>query len=725
MKLETKQAFFRTFFKKYSLVYCFFFIFAVITGLYLVDKGIILFDSNLLLSIILSISIGIILLGFNNLNKSVNELDFLNVVFIFILIYECIVRMSGDLYPIAYFCILGVILLVGSLLLRIYHFKSSEENSTNFFFYFFNKVPVLLMVGASFISSFALYYLFSNLDLEKFQFFLLISLFVLFVFYCIFSNYERKKIIVMDFIWIYLLLTLSCYAVIGFTIDIQFPVKQIGVYFYLIGIVLSVLALGYRVHSFEGEVVEEKHTYFKQLIKKYNLLFPYLCGLCWMTFVGLYTTGLFGKLYSPNLVYGIALGFIVLLGIIVGSAKKTNPNQIGNADYFMLIFTILCFFSEVFLFGIILNIIDLKYIFDIDGSYYKPMLYFLCFFIAMLYVFVILFRIKGFSHLDIEPEIQKEVLPEIEEDLPEEEFTPETEIVEPYEEEVAAGVIEEVEDEEEPLIVEEPLGLIIPFMEEKSKILKLNFLGRLMYASEDTKRYYSLAKNLFLSYGIKSRFSSSKETYRKNGIVAVMRMSGKYVNVYLSIRPEAFIDEHYPVKDVSSMKQYEEQPTMIRLKSLQAIEALNSILEIMALDKNWKYQKNYQVIPYEELLIPNGEAVLAMNGFSKEELVPLVNAKSIPACDISLSSYVPVLHQEQKYEDNEIVYLDTLCNYFEDNEVINLEALVSKKLISNGKGAFIKARGTLTKSFIIYANEFEEAALKMIYFTNGTAVKLS
>jgi len=70
------------------------------------------------------------------------------------------------------------------------------------------------------------------------------------------------------------------------------------------------------------------------------------------------------------------------------------------------------------------------------------------------------------------------------------------------------------------------------------------------------------------------------------------------------------------------------------------------------------------------------------------------------------------------------VYLDTLCQHFEDGAEVTIDILKSLHIVKNGNVIHIKARGTLDRKLIIYAEYFDADALKMIMCTNGTAIKI-
>ena len=78
--------------------------------------------------------------------------------------------------------------------------------------------------------------------------------------------------------------------------------------------------------------------------------------------------------------------------------------------------------------------------------------------------------------------------------------------------------------------------------------------------------------------------------------------------------------------------------------------------------------------------------------------------------------------EEEAVEAN--VYLDTLCKHFENGDVITFDVLKAKNIVREGNVIRVKARGTLDKKFTIYAEEFDEKALKMLLSANCTPVRV-
>ncbi len=259
--------------------------------------------------------------------------------------------------------------------------------------------------------------------------------------------------------------------------------------------------------------------------------------------------------------------------------------------------------------------------------------------------------------------------------------------------------------------------------------IKRKFLTKMMFAPYETKEYYNEIKNYLGLYRAKGRQSARCESFRYKGLVAKVALGGKSVKVFLAIDP-SFIDENpkYHLKDVSEKKQYAEVPVMMKVRSDRGLKYFKELVDYMFATRGVKPKRNYENVDYLPSLIPNGEAILATLGMSTYYLQNSMNAKGIPdEMPDNLEDYLPMIPGEELEEGEEIeatVYLDTLCNHFEDGNEVTIDVLKSLHIVTRGNVLRIKARGTLDRKLIIYAEYFDEDALKMLMCTNCTAVKV-
>ena len=299
-------------------------------------------------------------------------------------------------------------------------------------------------------------------------------------------------------------------------------------------------------------------------------------------------------------------------------------------------------------------------------------------------------------------------------------------------EEISEEEALEEEPEEEKVLAKESSILIpeVQLVDEDGKVKKIKrkFNNRMMFAPYETKEYYNEIKNYLEMYRAKGRNSSRCETFRYKGLVAKVALAGKSIKVCLALDPE-FVAQtpKYHFKDVSDKKQYQEVPVMIKVRSARGLKYFKELVDIMMANRLVKPKRGYQPTNYLPSLIPNGEAILGSLGMSTYYLQDSMNAKGIPAeLPDNLIDYLPAIEGEPLEEEavEASVYLDTLCNHFNDGDEITIDVLKQLHIVTKGNVIKVKARGTLDRKLIIYAEAFEPDALKMIMCTNGTAIKI-
>ena len=321
---------------------------------------------------------------------------------------------------------------------------------------------------------------------------------------------------------------------------------------------------------------------------------------------------------------------------------------------------------------------------------------------------------------------EEESAEDAEEEADEEEAEDEAEEVEEEPEGEEEVIDEPVEEKKESNIVIQEFQVVDENGEPKK--IKRKFNTKMMFAPYETKEYYNEIKNYLTMYRAKSRASSRCETYRYKGLVAKVALGGKSVKVFLAL-DTSIIDENpkYHLRDFSEKKQYQEVPVMIKVRSPRSLKYFKELVDIMMANRGVKPKRNFEPTDYMPQLIPNGEAILASLGMSTYYLQNTMNVKGIPdEMPDDLDEYIPMIAgdplDDEEMEAN--VYLDTLCQHFEDGAEVTIDILKSLHIVKNGNVIHIKARGTLDRKLIIYAEYFDPDALKMLMCTNGTAVKI-
>lgn len=268
----------------------------------------------------------------------------------------------------------------------------------------------------------------------------------------------------------------------------------------------------------------------------------------------------------------------------------------------------------------------------------------------------------------------------------------------------------------------------IQVLDEEGNPKKINrrFMARLMFASVETKEFYNEVKNYLMMYRAKGRLSSRCETFRYKGIMAKVVLAGKNIKAYLAISPKDLEGTKYHYKDVSEKSVYAEVPVLVKIASKRGLAHFKELVDFMMAARQVKPKKNFEPTDYLPELIPNGEAILSSLGLGTDYICDYVNVKSVPSDIPEVDNMIPVIAGTQLPEEpvEVSIYLDTLCTYFEDGEVITLEALKERRILRYGDILKVKARGTLDRSFTIYADSFESHALKMLMCTNCRAIKI-
>ena len=102
----------------------------------------------------------------------------------------------------------------------------------------------------------------------------------------------------------------------------------------------------------------------------------------------------------------------------------------------------------------------------------------------------------------------------------------------------------------------------------KEKAEFVPFQARLAQADDFLRNSYNELKSEVLSYGIKSRVSSTGDTFRLHKKAYVkMVVAGKYLKLFLALNPEDYKDTTYPFEDASKLGTRKDTPFVFKIKS--------------------------------------------------------------------------------------------------------------------------------------------------------------
>lgn len=684
--------YFNTLFKKYDLWLFFSFIFFITYSFYKLGAT----ETNDLKFIIYVWPIPFLLLNLGNVKNKVNLLDVLSIIAIFLNVYFCIAYK--EIYSIVVTILLFLqVIYKGS---RDIFERDEKENAKDFFFRLNYRFPLVALILISFSLDFIFYYVLDNTDYNfnvNFEYAVQMLSTTIPIFYLILISFmDRTKLNLLDYIFFIFLAFLA-----GGISLLDFSLLQFTFPFF---------AFVLRSNSFEGENHFRKRKYVSCLLEKYNALFPFLFGFSILLILSSSYPQPLWTLSQPVYMICIAAMCILLtsLYLLLGRFKA---KEIHRTDYILLLDLNLLFFTFIYVLATVLGITTREknntYLFD-------NLISLVCLGVLGLGMVILLIayylRYKHFMQEAHHPAPLKQ-----------EEVS-----LEPFEVSLEETTTESVQEaslevdhskDKKAEVLDKPTD-----QSRKKPAGKLTFLEELMLSSPTNKKFYSEVKNYALSYGISDNLLENKEIFRKKGIALELRLDKKGLCTYLSTAPEPWIERGFSILTVS----YKEAPVLLNVNSRKAFREFKIIFDDIMRQRGVFKNPYYEEVDFVETLLPNGSAVLKELGFAEDRLLEEVNAKSIPV-DLPKTMEQRVPTKTIAFPDEEEVAeiaLDTLCNYFTGSDCITLELLKEKKLIKNANSIRILARGTLDKPLTIYADSFEEDAVKMIYLTNGTAVKL-
>lgn len=122
----------------------------------------------------------------------------------------------------------------------------------------------------------------------------------------------------------------------------------------------------------------------------------------------------------------------------------------------------------------------------------------------------------------------------------------------------------------------------VPVVEEapKAPIVRIPFQERMIKAEKEMQDHYNEIKNEILSYGVKSRVSSSGDTFRLHRKTYVkLTIAGKSLKLYFALNPDDYKDSTIPVQDASDKAAYAEIPLIFKVKSELSLKRVKQLIQ--------------------------------------------------------------------------------------------------------------------------------------------------
>lgn len=319
-----------------------------------------------------------------------------------------------------------------------------------------------------------------------------------------------------------------------------------------------------------------------------------------------------------------------------------------------------------------------------------------------------------------EPQVEEEVASAVAEEIVEEEIDDEEE-EEDFDEDEEEDEEDDEEEEEDEEIGEIEIG-------GKSYRPKYAYPTRIKLVSDKVKDFYTDIKNEFLSYGIKSRISKTKENFNfSRDNVARFVVRGKTLKLYIAIDPSSIDHAYFHHKDVSEKKTYFDIPTMMpiksRLASVKARELVAMLAEQLGLHKKRRFQNK----DFSADLSAEGLTYVDRKGYGYlvKPSVTLADVTEIPD---ELSDRLSQVSKSQNKINRFIrtkVAVDVLAEKFQDGETVTIETVRTRGIGAPNANCLIVEDGeTLDKKLTVYAEEFSPNAIKMIVLCGGEVFKI-
>ena len=212
----------------------------------------------------------------------------------------------------------------------------------------------------------------------------------------------------------------------------------------------------------------------------------------------------------------------------------------------------------------------------------------------------------------------------VEEAPVEEPVAEEPAVEEPVAEEVPAEepVVEEVPAEEpaveepvadEPAVEEPVVEEVVEEVFERQEATvavdtngngRISFYERIISLDQELLDDYNELKNELISYGLKSRVSSTGDTFRLHRVTyCKMVFSGKKVKLYLHLDPKDYKDSTIPFDDVSHKRSFAEIPFVFKVKSGLSLRRAKALIKEMMDKAGIAQESEPKKIKYAENLV--------------------------------------------------------------------------------------------------------------------------
>ncbi len=147
--------------------------------------------------------------------------------------------------------------------------------------------------------------------------------------------------------------------------------------------------------------------------------------------------------------------------------------------------------------------------------------------------------------------------------------------------------------EEKPVVKKAPVVVAPVAAPKAEKVERIAFPKRMQIVEDQVKVDYNDLKSYLLSYGLNSRVSNVADSFRLGRtLFAKLTNSGNSgLKLFLPIKPEDYPDSKIPLKSAEGLKQYEDVPTFIYIRSDLSMKRAKQLIDDIMI-KNGVARKN-------------------------------------------------------------------------------------------------------------------------------------
>lgn len=161
------------------------------------------------------------------------------------------------------------------------------------------------------------------------------------------------------------------------------------------------------------------------------------------------------------------------------------------------------------------------------------------------------------------------------------------------------------EPKPEPKVEPKPVVKAKPEPKPKAKVERISFPDRMQMIDDSVKENYNLLKNYLLSYGLNSRISNVGDSFRLGRVLyaRITNSGNSGLKIYLPLDVEDYKDSTIPLKSAAGVKQYEDVPAFLYVRSDLSVKRALELIDDVMLKHGIARKHDTQDIDYVKELV--------------------------------------------------------------------------------------------------------------------------